>query len=170
MSDHSRLNDDLAALRAHFAVHMPADIAAAMARADAALAASNLVSTALTEGEFAPDFTLVANEGRTVRLSRLLRDGPVILSFYRGDWCPYCNLELRAYAALSKQIAAVGAQFIAISPQRPDAARTDQGFPFLVLSDEGSKVATAFGVAFDLVDETTPALHEARPSAAGDEW
>jgi peroxiredoxin len=156
MSDHSRLTDDLATLRAHYAVHMPVDIAAAMTRADTALAASNMVGTALTAGEFAPDFALADAAGRTVRLSRLLRDGPVILSFYRGDWCPYCNLELRAYAALSTQIAAVGARFIAISPQRPENTRTGQGFPFPVLSDEGSKVAKAFGVAFDLTDELRP--------------
>jgi hypothetical protein len=69
---------------------------------------------------------------------------------------PILQPELRAYAALSTQIAAVGARFIAISPQRPENTRTGQGFPFPVLSDEGSKVAKAFGVAFDLTDELRP--------------
>lgn len=173
MLDHARLTDDLSALRAHYAVHMPADIAAAMTRADNALAASSIVERALGAGEFAPDFALVDAEGKTVQLSRELRYGPVILSFYRGDWCPYCNLELRAYAARAAEIDSAGARLIAISPQRPDAARTDEAFPFAVVSDEGSKVARSYGVAFDLADELQPLyarLGHPLPEMNGDGW
>lgn len=173
MADHTCLTDDLAALRAHYAVHMPADIAAAMTRADTALAASSIVDRALGAGEFAPDFALAGADGQAVQLSRELRHGPVILSFYRGDWCPYCNLELRAYAAHAAEIEAAGAQLIAISPQRPDAARTDENFPFAVVSDEGSRVARAYGVAFDLADELQPLyarLGHPLPEMNGDGW
>mgnify|MGYP003392481359 CR=1 FL=1 len=173
MSDTARLTDDLAALRAHYAVQMPADIAAAMTRADAALAASTLVERALGAGEIAPDFVLRNAGGAPVRLSRALLRGPVILSFYRGDWCPYCNLELRAYAARASEMATKGVQLIAISPQRPDTARTDDAFPFTVLSDPGSTVANAYGVAFDLAEELRSLytrLGHPLPPLNGDGW
>ncbi len=173
MSDHSRLTDELEALRAHYAVHMPADIAAVMSRADAELASSSLVTQALGAGALAPDFSLPDRNGRSIRLSRALRNGPVIISFYRGDWCPYCNLELRAYAARSEEIEAAGARLIAISPQRPDEARTDDTFPFDVVSDDGSKVAASFGVAFDLAAELRPLysrLGHALPVVNGEGW
>ena len=156
---HDSLTRDLAALRAHYAVHMPADIAAAMIRADTALAASDLVDRALGAGALAPDFTLPDANGAAVTLSQALRDGPVIVSFYRGGWCPYCNLELRAYQARAVQLSAAGIRLLAISPQQPDATADtvrENGLAFDVLSDVGSNVAKAFGVAFDLADELRP--------------
>ena len=176
MNAHASLTQDLAALRAHYAVHMPADIAAAMARADAALAASNLVERALGAGEFAPDFTLPAGDGAPVRLTRALRDGPVIVSFYRGGWCPYCNLELRAYQARAEAMRDAGVRLIAVSPQTPDATAStvrENGLGFQVVSDVGSHVARAFGVAFDLADELRPLyarLGHALPDQNGEGW
>jgi peroxiredoxin len=173
---HAQLTDDLAALRAHYAVHMPADIATAMGRADAALAASGIIDRALKAGQLAPDFTLPDHEDKPVRLSRALRDGPVILTFYRGGWCPYCNLELRAYQALSDKIRAAGVRLIAVSPQAPDATAatvSDNELGFEVLSDVGSKVGRAYGVAFDLADELRPLytrLGHALPDKNGADW
>lgn len=176
MSQHAALTQDLDALRAHYAVHMPADIATAMVRADTELAASGIVDRALKAGQFAPDFAAPAADGTPVRLSRALRDGAVILSFYRGDWCPYCNLELRAYAALADQMQGAGVRLIAVSPQDPDqsvqAANTDP-YPFSVLSDSGSKIAQAFGIALDLADELRPLyarLGHALPDMNGADW
>lgn len=176
MTNHDSLTQDLAALRAHYAVHMPADIAAAMGRADAALAASSLVSQALGAGAFAPDFTLPDADGTPVTLSRALRDGPVIVSFYRGGWCPYCNLELRAYQARAAGMRAAGVRLIAISPQTPDETAStvkDNALGFDVVSDIGSNVARAFGVAFDLADELRPLyarLGHALPDRNGEGW
>lgn len=176
MPAHTRLADELSALRAHYAVHMPADIAAAMKRADAALAASDLVGSALAAGEFAPDFALSGVDGVPMRLSRALADGPVILSFYRGGWCPYCNLELRAYQALAGRMADAGVRLIAISPELPDhtaATVRDGGLAFDVVSDVGSEVARAYGVAFDLADELRPLytrLGHALPDRNGADW
>jgi peroxiredoxin len=176
MTAHASLTADLAALRAHYAVHMPADIAAAMGRADAALASSDLVGKAIGAGEFAPDFTLPDADGVPVTLSRALRDGPVIVSFYRGGWCPYCNLELRAYQALAAEMHAAGVRLIAISPQTPDAtASTVQAnaLDFDVVSDVGSHVSRSFGVAFDLANELRPLyerLGHALPEQNGEGW
>ena len=176
MSQHAALSQDLGALRAHYATHMPADIAAAMTRADTELAASGIVDRALKAGQYAPDFAAPDAEGTTVRLSRALRDGAVILSFYRGDWCPYCNLELRAYAALAREMRGAGIRLIAVSPQDPDtsvlAANADP-YPFPVLSDSGSKIAKSFGIAFDLSDELRPLyarLGHALPDMNGSDW
>lgn len=176
MTSHASLTEDLAALRAHYAVHMPADIAAAMTRADAALAASSLVDRALGAGEFAPDFTLPDVDGAPVSLARALRDGPVIVSFYRGGWCPYCNLELRAYQARTDAMRHAGVRLIAISPQTPGATAStvrENGLGFQVVSDVGSKIARAFGVAFDLSDELRPLyarLGHALPYQNGEGW
>lgn len=176
MTAHSALTQELEALRQHYAVHMPADIAEAMTRADTALAASDIVDGALKAGQFAPDFTAPGVDGKPVRLSRALRDGAVILSFYRGDWCPYCNLELRAYTALADEMREAGVRLIAISPQDPDksvqAEQTDP-YPFSVLSDAGSKIAKSFGIAFDLSEELRPLytrLGHALPEMNGAGW
>lgn len=176
MTNHASLTQDLAALRAHYAVHMPADIAAAMGRADSALAASRLVDQALGAGSLAPDFSLPDADDEPVRLSRALRDGPVIVSFYRGGWCPYCNLELRAYQVCAEEMRKAGVRLIAVSPQMPDATAETvraNALSFDVVSDVGSKVARAFGVAFDLADELRPLytrLGHALPDQNGEGW
>lgn len=176
MPAHAQLTADLAALRAHYAVAMPADIAAAMKRADADLAASDIVDRALKAGQLAPDFTLPDHEGKPVSLSRVLRGGPVILTFYRGGWCPYCNLELRAYQALSAELEQAGVRLLAVSPQVPDESAStvkENGLGFEVLSDVGSEVGRAYGVAFDLADELRPLyarLGHALPDRNGADW
>jgi peroxiredoxin len=176
MSTHPELTRELAALRAHYAVQMPPDIAAAMTRADASLAATGIVERALKAGQLAPEFELPDHRGAPVRLSRALRDGPVILTFYRGGWCPYCNLELRAYQARTAELKNAGIRLIAVSPQTPDATAatvTDNALGFDVLSDVGSKVGQSYGVAFDLADELRPLyarLGHALPDRNGADW
>jgi len=76
---------------------LPADLLQDLTRPIAQLIQSGAAKKALTEGAQAPDFTLPDAFGNPVTLSHLLEQGPVILTFYRGEWCPYCNLELRAY-------------------------------------------------------------------------
>jgi peroxiredoxin len=155
---------------------MPADTAAAMTRADAALAWSDLVGQAVGAGEFAPDFTLPDAEGKPVSLHRALRDGPVILSFYRGGWCPYCNFELRAYQALQAEMRDAGVTLIAVSPQTPDASAATVNanqLGFDVVSDAGSHVSRAYGIAFDLAEELRPLyarLGHALPEQNGAGW
>eukprot|EP01037_Dinobryon_pediforme_P018126 gene18126-18372_t len=147
----------------------------AMARADLELAASGVAEQALKAGDPAPDFELPGVDGRTIRLSALLRDGPVIVSFYRGGWCPYCNLELRALQSALPQVRALGAQLVAISPQTPDESLSTaekNALAFPVLSDVGSETARSFGIAFDLADELRPIyarFGHALPDRNGDE-
>jgi len=113
------------------------------------------VAQGLHVGDPVPDFTLPDVTGKSISLSEVLAKGPVILTFYRGGWCPYCNLELRAYQRVLPEIKESGAQLIAISPQTPDASlstKEKDELEFLVLSDEGGKVAQQFDVVFKMQD------------------
>ncbi|MET8994569.1 peroxiredoxin-like family protein [Amycolatopsis sp. NPDC004169] len=93
------------------------------------------------------DFTLPAADGTPTSLGELVADGPAVLVFYRGQWCPYCNLTLRTYQQeLLPELAHFGAGLAAISPQRPDAPVPDLAFP--VLSDAGSTVARGLGLSY----------------------
>ncbi|HVM98573.1 MAG TPA: peroxiredoxin-like family protein [Caulobacteraceae bacterium] len=153
------LKPDLERFRAEFMAKAPAEVRSAMARADVELAASGLIERALKAGDAAPDFALPEARGGTVRLSARLSEGPVVLSFFRGGWCPYCSLELRALQTVLGEIRRAGAELLAISPQtlRASRATAEQfGLAFPVLSDARAAVATAFGVVFDLADELRP--------------
>lgn len=111
---------------------------------------------ALQLGDVAPNFRLIDAQGASVELDELLTRGPVVLSFYRGHWCPFCNLELRAFQDRLSQFAALGAQVVAISPQMPDhslVTATKNALNFPVLSDTRLHVARAYGLAFDFSDD-----------------
>jgi peroxiredoxin len=141
--------------RAEFLAKFPVEITVKMQQATDHLVQDYTTRKGLQVGDRAPDFELPDAFGRSVRLSDRLCQGPVILSFYRGGWCPYCNLELRAYQAILPQIRAAGVSLIAISPQTPDASlntaeKNQLGFD--VLSDVGSTVAQAYNIAFELPD------------------
>jgi len=153
------LASDLTAFRTAFMGKVDPGIAAMMARADHELAASGLAGKALQAGDKAPDFDLTDTIGGTVTLFERLAHGPVVLSFYRGGWCPYCNLELKALQAALPRIESLGATLIAVSPQLPDESLSTvqkNALDYSVLSDLGSEVAKSFGVAFDLSEELRP--------------
>ncbi|WP_109673586.1 peroxiredoxin-like family protein [Dyadobacter jejuensis] len=108
---------------------------------------------AIKIGEKAPNFELPNGEGKMVALESLLEKGPVVVTFYRGDWCPYCNLQLRALQARLSEIQALGATLVAISPQVPDGSMTEteiSKLEFTVLSDQDAKVASQYGVAWEV--------------------
>ena len=108
---------------------------------------------ALKEGAQAPDFTLPTAQGLAVKLSDLLTQGPVVIAFYRGQWCPYCHLALRAYQQAVPQLQAGGATLVAISPQMPDHSKAlaeKLGLTFALLSDRGNQVARAYGLVFTI--------------------
>jgi len=89
-------------------------------------------------------------------LSDLLRSGPVILTFYRGGWCLYCNIQRRAYQSVLPQIAALGGRLVAISPLRPDRSLSTaeaNALTFDVLSDVGNRTARSFGLVYALLEE-----------------
>ena len=103
----------------------------------------------------APNFELPDPQGTVISSLDLLAKGPLIVTFYRGSWCPYCNLQLRALQARLTEIHALGAELIAISPQVPDGSMTKDEISemdFIVLSDQDAKVASQYGVAWQIPD------------------
>ncbi len=129
----------------------PAPVLQAFDDSVAAVAASGIAGAAIGPGEHAPDFTLPDATGVSVSLHDLLATGPVVVSFYRGGWCPYCNLELRALQAALGDIADTGASLVAISPQVPDESLSlveKAGLDFPVLSDLGSETIRSYGLVY----------------------
>ncbi len=117
---------------------------------------SGIARSAVGEGDMAPEFALPNAKGKTIALSAMLARGPVVLAFYRGGWCPYCNLQLRAYQRVLPEMEALGATLVAISPEPPDASLSTQeknALEFEVLSDVEVKAARAYGLLFELSDE-----------------
>ena len=164
------LRQDLKASNDAGRARIDADTLAVMDRATDAVRASGLADSALTVGDAAPTFSLPNASGETVALADVLASGPVILTFYRGGWCPYCNLELRAYQTLLPEIEAAGATLVAVSPQTPDASLTTQekkDLTFTVLSDEGNAVARQFGLVHTLPADLVAAYDQFGLDVAG---
>ena len=108
---------------------------------------------AINIGDNAPPFLLPNQKGKLISLTDLLAKGPVVVTFYRGSWCPYCNLQLRALQDRLSDIHSLGAQLVAISPQVPDNSMTKDeinNIDFLVLSDQDAKIASQYGVAWEV--------------------
>jgi peroxiredoxin len=132
---------------------LPTALLQDLTRPIAQLIESGAAEQALTEGAPAPDFTLPDAFGNPVTLSRLLQHGPVVITFYRGAWYPYCRLALRAYQQALPQIQESGASLVAISPQTPEHNRAmveKEELTFAVLSDVGNTVARRFGLVYTI--------------------
>ena len=132
---------------------LPAEVLETFARDQAEWRARGRPVGAVAVGDVLTDFTLPDATGGDVSLSELIADGPVVLVFYRGGWCPYCNLALHQYQSeLVPELASYGATLAAISPQEPDESLTTaekHGLQFAVLSDAGASVARQLGIAFE---------------------
>jgi peroxiredoxin len=149
------LHQQLESFASGFALQMPSEVVQALQKSIDEVRNSGITERALKAGDLAPEFSLPNAHGRPVSLTELLANGPIILNFYRGGWCPYCNLELRAYQAILSDIRAAGGDLVAISPQTPDhsvAAAEKNALAFEVLSDHGNRVASLFGIAYPIPD------------------
>ena len=154
------LQDRLDAFKADFEAgkppyNAPSWIHEPMHRATKELLASGAAALALKVGDLAPPFTLRDADGQEVSSADLLARGPLIVSFYRGVWCPYCNMDLQALEAVLPEFRKRGASLVAISPQTPANSRRSErenNVHFPILSDPGNSVAAAFGLRFTLPD------------------
>ena len=117
----------------------------------------------LQVGDKAPDFSLSNATDKTIKLFDLLEDRKVVLTFYRGSWCPYCNLQLSHYQNSLSEIHALGAELVAISPQTPDESlniKEKNELNFEVLSDNGNIVARKYTTVFKNADAPVNTMTE----------
>lgn len=150
------LQDKLDALNAEVLAKTPPKETLVRQRAVVRLAASGLAERAMHAGGQAPAFQLRDGYGRAFSSREALRRGPIVLVFYRGRWCPYCNIELRAIMAASHDIQSLGASLVVVSQQTPDNSLETQrrnGLSFVSLVDAGGELAHAFGLRWKVSDE-----------------
>lgn len=110
-------------------------------------------------GDVAPTLRLPGVDGETFALTDALRTGPVVVVFYRGGWCPYCNVHLGSLQARLAEIQSLGGSLVAVSPERPERGaetKLAEGLAFPVLTDAGQRAAEAWGLLFEM----SPALAE----------
>ena len=169
------LQQQLDAFKAEFAHTAPAGRPALYDAKIEDLRASFAQERALGVGEPTPAFSLPNQQGQMVSLDDVLQTGPAVLTFYRGGWCPYCNIQLRAYQAVLPRITALGGRLVAISPQLPDGSLSTaeaNALTFDVLSDVGNDLARRFGLVWSLPEELRAALrsnNKALPDINGDD-
>ncbi|HTK32196.1 MAG TPA: peroxiredoxin-like family protein [Candidatus Saccharimonadaceae bacterium] len=174
MTDTS-LRDRIAELVAGLARQAPPELIATIGAELRKLTESGIASRAMSAGNRAPAFTLPDARGGRTSLGSLLARGPVVTTFYRGSWCPFCDLQLRSYQNALAEIHGFGAELVAISPQTPDFALADiaaKQLTFPVLTDAGNHVARQYGLVFSLSEplrEVQEALGSALPKFNGDD-
>src|SRR5947209_1283269 len=140
-------------VNAALAGQAPAELLEGSGRIRADQAAVDYAARAPKVGDRAPGFALPDQLGREVSLVGELQHGPVVLIFYRGEWCPYCNVMLRTYGLRSAEFSQRGARLVAVSPQTPDNSLTmaeKHNLEFPVLSDEGGEVIGRYGLKYDV--------------------
>jgi peroxiredoxin len=151
-------------VKAAAAEQLPAEVVEVFNRNVQDLLEEGVPSDVVSVGETLTPFTLSDASGSPVSLDQLLETGPTVIVFYRGGWCPYCNLALRTYQReLVPELPTFGARLVAISPQTPDQSLTTvekAELDFTVLSDPGSRVARSIGIAYQSADDVLEAQHK----------
>ena len=138
---------------------IPADVLTLLLSKTQELVNSGISEKAFKKGDKIPKIILPNALNKTINVNELLNDGPLVISFYRGGWCPYCNLELKELQDKLSEIKSNGGTLIAITPELPDnslATSEKHKLEFEVLSDVGNKTAKEFGLVFNLAEELRP--------------
>jgi peroxiredoxin len=151
-----RLQDELDARRDKCYENTPPHIWRVRQEAIDDLVSTGIAESAIHAGDHAPEFRLRDPDGKVISSYDLLNRGPVLIFFYRGGWCPYCNLDLRAIQAVAQQFRSSGASIVAVSQQSAHESRSTErmnGLSFSSLVDRGGEVARAFGVRWKLPRE-----------------
>jgi peroxiredoxin len=148
-------------LKSAAAEHLPADVVEVFDRSIQDLLDLGVPAQVVAVGDTLQSFTLSDAIGTSVMLEQLVEAGPAVIVFYRGGWCPYCNLALQTYQReLLPELAAFDARLVAISPQSPDQSLSTvekAELEFTVLSDPGNRVAQRVGIVFHQADEVLDA-------------
>jgi peroxiredoxin len=150
------LNDQLDSLTAKLRALVPAERLLVVDRFAEELVKSGLANRTLKAGDLAPAFELPDGDGMLWRSQDLLSSGPLVIVFYRGRWCAYCNAQLAALQEIHQQIAEAGGSLVVISPQTQKHSymtRDMHKLRFPVMSDQGNQVAQKFGLVYRLSQE-----------------
>lgn len=161
------LQQQLAELKTDIKSKIPADVFQQFEDSIQALDEAGVAKNAPKVGDELRNFVLSNQSGVQRSLTELRDSGPVVAVFYRGGWCPYCNLELRTYQQILPQLKEAGAQLVAVTPETPDSSlsTTEKNeLEFEVLTDAGAEYAKEIGVAFSLPEE----LREVYANLGGD--
>jgi peroxiredoxin len=160
----SSIREQSEQLQAVSAAQLPADVVEVFSRNAQRLHAGGVPAGVVKVGDTLGSFTLRNPVGKPVSLDDLVATGPAVVVFYRGGWCPYCNLALRTYQReLLPRLAAWDATLAAISPQTPDQSLSTAekaALDFEVLSDPGGRLARHIGIAFEQAEEVLAAQHK----------
>lgn len=153
------LQNQISEYKAGFVQNVPEQIQLIMAKATDELSLSGIVDKAPKASEKLANFTLINQNGEKRHLPDLLTQGPLVVTFYRGGWCPYCNLELKAYQDLLGDIQAAGGTLVAITPELPDnslSTSEKNNLNFEILTDTNSDYAREIGLVFTLPESLRP--------------
>jgi len=148
------LKEQITKLQQEFMAQMPKDVLDTLLKALDDMAAANLTKDAIGNNQVLPNGNLLNLEGKAQRIEDII-DTPTVISFYRGSWCPYCNLELKALQDILPQIKEKGARLIAISPEKPDSSlsfKEKLELDFDVFTDTNNNYARELGLVFKLED------------------
>jgi peroxiredoxin/YHS domain-containing protein len=155
------LKDRLDAKGTELAAKMPAAMTEVFDKGIKDIAASGVLATALKVGDTAPDFDLPDASGKTVSLKSMLASGPVVVTWYRGGWCPFCDVQLHAYQEMMPEIKAAGARMVALSPQTVESTMgmtKKSALTIDALSDADNKVAKAYGISYKVSEPVASML------------
>jgi peroxiredoxin len=155
------IREQSAKLKAAAAERLPSDVVEAFDRSIEDFLAQGVPADTIKVGDVLDPFTLTDATDTPVSLGELVETGSVVIVFYRGGWCPYCNVALRTYQReLLPHLSGFGARLVAISPESPDQSLSTKEraeLEFTVLSDPGARLAQSIGIAFQQSDEVLDA-------------
>jgi peroxiredoxin len=168
------LQEELEQAKDHFQEATPPEVFEIIMEHIKGMASSEIVDYALKEGDVAPDFLLPDTDGNMVNSVDLRAKGPLVVIFFRGSWCPYCNVMLRMIRKYTPHFEARGATVVAISPQTVENNQTlakEVGITFPILADDHSLYAQSCNIAFAVDDLMKPLLKNVLPGNQGnDSW
>ena len=151
--------DKLAALRHASCDQIPTPQLAVLTRATARLRRSGILGKCLQPGETVPNFQFIDQDNNQQSLYGLLETGPVVLNFFRGFWCRFCQTELEALELVRNQLEQAGCHYLAISPQQPEEIGEDFARVQFVF-DKHNQIARSFNIVYDLEEEEKALLSE----------
>lgn len=156
----SRLLDEIDSYKESFKTKVPEEIQEIMTKATKKLKDQKISKNSLKKGELAKDFILKNVLNQDIELDSLLQEHDfVVINFYRGEWCPYCNLELKSLQSINQELISLNTKLVAISPQTPDSSlstKEKNNLKFEVLSDTKNIIAKEYGLIFSLDEELQP--------------